>query len=167
MLAYHHIGRFHGDRSFGPWFYRIVTNASRQRMRSRRRLRESPLRGHNAASAEEKPTGLNRFHRQSAIVDPAALAEQNEERAVLLAALDALTRKQREVVVLRFYLGYSDQECAAILGCRPGAARARLHAGLQTLRRHLRNQVPWFLSESRAVASERPFPAEVLPYGAE
>src|SRR5690242_3995909 len=33
ILAYHAIARFRSDSRFAPWFYRIVTNSARQRLR--------------------------------------------------------------------------------------------------------------------------------------
>lgn len=51
-------------------------------------------------------------------------------------ALSSLGRKQRIVLVLRYYEGFSDKEIAAILGCREGTIRslaARAFARLRPL----------------------------------
>ena len=45
-----------------------------------------------------------------------------------------LTRKQRAVLVLHYQLGYTLDECAAILLCSPGTVRSHLGRGLKTLR---------------------------------
>lgn len=63
----------------------------------------------------------------------------------MLAALDALTQKQREAVILRYYLGYGDHAGAAIAGCREGAFRVRLHDGLRALKQVIRDHYPWLL----------------------
>jgi RNA polymerase sigma-70 factor (sigma-E family) len=48
-------------------------------------------------------------------------AEANDE---VWNALCGLARKQRIVLVLRYYEGFSDKEIAAVLGCREGTIRS-------------------------------------------
>jgi len=45
-----------------------------------------------------------------------------------------LTRKQRAVLVLHYQLGYTLDECAAMMLCSPGTVRSHLGRGLQSLR---------------------------------
>jgi RNA polymerase sigma-70 factor (ECF subfamily) len=149
LQAYRTIYRFELGRPFAPWLYRIVTNIARERMRSRRRLHEIALDGllapgEGAAGAAVSEADVVRGLQSSAI-DPAVQAEQAEERNAILQALDALTHKQREAVILRYYLGCDDHECASIAGCREGAFRVRLHGALQALKRVIRQRYPWLL----------------------
>jgi RNA polymerase sigma factor (sigma-70 family) len=48
-----------------------------------------------------------------------------------------LTRRQRAVVTLHYEYGYSLDECAAFIGCRPGTARSHLARALARLRKEL------------------------------
>jgi RNA polymerase sigma factor (sigma-70 family) len=48
-----------------------------------------------------------------------------------------LTRQQRAVVTLHYEYGYSLDECAALIGCRPGTARSHLARALARLRKEL------------------------------
>ena len=48
-----------------------------------------------------------------------------------------LTRQQRAVVTLHYQYGYTLDECAGLMGCRPGTARSHLARALQTLREEL------------------------------
>ncbi len=57
----------------------------------------------------------------------------------VLAGLD---RRRREVVVLRFYLGHSHKEIAAILGMREPTVRTTLHRALADLRVALEGDQP-------------------------
>ena len=50
------------------------------------------------------------------------------------ALLGTLPRRQRAVLVLRFYEGRSDEEIAAILGCAPGTVRSHVSRALAGLR---------------------------------
>ncbi|HEV2783146.1 MAG TPA: SigE family RNA polymerase sigma factor [Actinophytocola sp.] len=63
--------------------------------------------------------------------DPAAALADRDLVATLLATL---TRRQRAVLVLRFYEGRSDEEIAAILGCTAGTVRSHVSRGLAVLR---------------------------------
>lgn len=48
-----------------------------------------------------------------------------------------LTRQQRAVVTLHYCYGYSLDECAHLMSCRPGTVRSHLARALTTLRREL------------------------------
>ncbi len=61
-------------------------------------------------------------------------AEQYAERDALRAELARLPRRQRTVLVLRYYLGFSDNEIADVLGCTPGTVRGYASRALSTLR---------------------------------
>ena len=61
-------------------------------------------------------------------------AEQHAEAAMVVAELDRLPRRQRAVLVLRFYAGLSFAEIAAYLGCREATARSYGARALATLR---------------------------------
>ncbi len=63
--------------------------------------------------------------------DPAA---GYAEREAMLAELTKLPRRQRAVLVLRYYEGLSDQEIADVLGCKPGTVRGHASRALAALR---------------------------------
>ena len=56
------------------------------------------------------------------------------ERSDLIAALLALPRRQREVLVLRYYADMSEQEIARTLDVSRGAVKSHAHRGLAALR---------------------------------
>jgi RNA polymerase sigma factor (sigma-70 family) len=60
-----------------------------------------------------------------------------EDRRRVLAALAALPRRRREVLVLRFYLGLPVAEVAATLGISQGSVKSATARGLESLGRRL------------------------------
>jgi DNA-directed RNA polymerase specialized sigma24 family protein len=48
-----------------------------------------------------------------------------------------LSLKQRAAITLNYRHGYSVEECAAFMGCRPGTVRTHVARGLATLRKEL------------------------------
>jgi RNA polymerase sigma-70 factor (sigma-E family) len=61
-------------------------------------------------------------------------ADQYTDRMALLAEVGRLPRRQRAVIVLRYYEDRSDTEIAELLGCQPGTVRAHAATALRTLR---------------------------------
>jgi RNA polymerase sigma-70 factor (sigma-E family) len=98
-----------------------VLNGSRSVLRRRIRLRAEPTGQLPAISAE-------------------AAAITTEERHEVVQAVRRLPPRQREALVLRFYLDLSAEEIAATMGIGPGSVRSATHRGLVSLGRMLQEQ---------------------------
>src|SRR5581483_3419629 len=61
----------------------------------------------------------------------------SEDRRQVLAALARLPRRRREVLVLRYYLGLSEAEIAAVLGISAGTVKSTAARALAALARDL------------------------------
>ena len=68
--------------------------------------------------------------------DPAPIAPV-EDRDALWRALGALPRRQRAVVVLRYWEGLSVEQTAALLRIAPGTVKSQASRGLAALREHV------------------------------
>lgn len=62
------------------------------------------------------------------------LADQYADRSALLAEIGKLPRRQRAVLVLRYYEDRSDAEIGELLGCRPATVRSYASRALAALR---------------------------------
>lgn len=62
--------------------------------------------------------------------------EQVEQRRALVAALQDLTKKQRSIVVLRFWSDLTEVETAEVVGCSVGTVKSQTHRALAKLRLH-------------------------------
>jgi RNA polymerase sigma-70 factor (sigma-E family) len=63
-------------------------------------------------------------------------ADERAERDAMIRRLARLPRRQRAAVVLRYYLGLSDADIAAHLGCREVTVRSQISRALAALRLH-------------------------------
>lgn len=91
------------------WLIRVTVNRCKQLHRTAYRHRTQPL-SDNETSLPQPPD-----------VSDALLASE------VWRALERLPRKYRTPVHLYYYEGYSTDEIAAILRCRPATVRSRLH----------------------------------------
>lgn len=61
-------------------------------------------------------------------------AEASAQTAAVLAPLAGLPKRQRAVLVLRYYEGLSDEEIAQMLGTAPSTVRSNASRAIQSLR---------------------------------
>lgn len=92
------------------WVYVVALNAERTRWRREQRAPEGPV--------------LEASDPSSAVLDAVTLRD----------ALEALTPRQRAVVVLRYLADLSTADVATVMGCAPGTVKATLHQALRRLR---------------------------------
>ena len=64
-----------------------------------------------------------------------------EDRRAVLAALPLLPDRQREALVLRYYLELPDAEVARVMGIRESSVRSAAHRGLAGLGRQLTGEM--------------------------
>jgi RNA polymerase sigma-70 factor (sigma-E family) len=74
---------------------------------------------------------------QPAAVSAEAVALSSEERREVVRALRRLPERQREVLVLRYYLDLTDEQIADDLGITPSTIRSTRHRALAALERLL------------------------------
>jgi RNA polymerase sigma-70 factor (ECF subfamily) len=120
VRVFRHLGRFRAHQNFQGWLYRITLNVCRDAARKRRRA-FVPL---TPALEPAQEAGAEQ-----------ALLEA-ERRAAVLEAIQSLTVKEREALVLRDLEGFSSEEVARLIGARPGTVRARIAAARSKVRSH-------------------------------
>jgi RNA polymerase sigma factor (sigma-70 family) len=121
VKAYYALPGFRPDLPFRPWLLRIVANEARNRARSGRRRQGLALRAAAVSDGDAAPS-------------PETAALALEEREALVAALNRLEPRDREVIGYRFLLGLSEAETAAVLDVRLGTAKSRLSRAMARLR---------------------------------
>lgn len=113
--------RFGGRSSFKTWFFAVVRRTAADRRR-RRLLRAVRLVSIDAASGATSPART------------VESVYRSEVRDLLVAALAALPRRQREVLQLVFYHELTVAESAEVIGVSVGSARTHYERGKSRLR---------------------------------
>ena len=121
MKAHGALGRFRPEAAFRPWLLAIVINEA-----------------HNARRWTQRQHRLvERLAAQpmlDAAASPEAVVLDDDERHLLLAAVERLPRRQREAVACRYLLELSEVETAAALRIPRGTVKSRLSRALRRLR---------------------------------
>lgn len=122
VKAFRHLSRFRAGAPFGPWLLRIVANETRNLARSRRRREALALR---VGIVEPECTAAD---------GPADEVLAAERRGALVAAVNALPDRERQVLVCRYFLDLSEAETAQVLAWPLGSVKSRKSRALNRLR---------------------------------
>jgi RNA polymerase sigma-70 factor, ECF subfamily len=131
LKAYRALGTFKRESRFSSWLYQIAINATRDRLRRRRRRTDLSLdeleNKAEPALRDVRPSALDRI-------------ESDDLSRSIAAAMAALPEEQREVVILKEYEGLTFPEIAQTLDLPLSTVKTRLYRGLAQLRTRLERQ---------------------------
>ena len=122
MKAWRALPRFRSGAPFKPWLLRIVANEAHNRRRASGRRVTLQLR----ATAVDPP--------DDAAPSPEGAALARERRGELLAGLDRLDERDRDVLMCRYFLQLTEEETSEVLGVRRGTVKSRTARALERLR---------------------------------
>ncbi len=117
IKVFEKIHTFDGSRPFEPWLYRLVVNTAIDHGRQARR---------ESAFAE--------------VMDEANIVDF-DLRLEVAAAIQALSPKERAVIVLRYYLDFDEKAISEILQTPVGTTKSRLHRARERLRQELSQEL--------------------------
>lgn len=122
-----HIQQLHAadELPFAAWILRIARNVVLTHYRTKR------------AQPPTEPVSHLALATSAEAGDPLDIITAREDWSAVVAALNALTEDQRNVVLYRCLLGYSAAEVGRLLEKRPGAIRALQFRALTSLARLL------------------------------
>ena len=63
--------------------------------------------------------------------------EQEVDATMAMHAINNMPTPYKEVLLLRYYNGFSEAEVSEILGCPRGTVKSRLHKAIKTIRQKL------------------------------
>lgn len=128
------LGRFDPALSFEAWLYRLTVNLAID---------------HRRRNARHRGVSLDQV--EEALADggagPDTRAERAEMRNVIQGLLKELSARQEKAFVLRDLQGFSTEEAAAILDCRPATLRVHLARARQRIARTLKKRYPELVAD--------------------
>jgi RNA polymerase sigma-70 factor, ECF subfamily len=128
-----HLDSFESRASFKTWLLRIVSNASLDAGRSRKRRTTLTETAGQLAGARAERTPDH--------ADPALQAEESDLRGAVVRALESLPEAQRQTFTLHVDAGLSYREIAEVMRTSIGTVMSRLFYARQKLQGLLASQV--------------------------
>ncbi|MBM3268838.1 MAG: sigma-70 family RNA polymerase sigma factor [Candidatus Sericytochromatia bacterium] len=124
IKAYRSIGSFRGEADFLTWVTRILRNTVLDELKRAVRRHEEAV--------ETLPESLDRSLENK--------AEQKELKEIVHTAIDQLSPKLKEPLVMYDIEGYAYEEISQILGLNIGTVKSRLNRARESLRQKLVSQ---------------------------
>ena len=119
VLVHRRMGRLDQVERPVAYLRTTVVNLSRSRLRRRLVARRHPGLVERDAPAADERVGLS------------------DDQLAVIAALHRLPRRQREVLVLRYWAELSEGEIASTLGISNGSVKTHAHRGMAALEQEL------------------------------
>jgi RNA polymerase sigma-70 factor (ECF subfamily) len=128
VKAYRSLDSFRSEAPFRPWLLKIVRNEAVNRMRSTKRRERLALQTSNdPVSGDAAPS-------------PETEVMSADERERLLALIEDLPERYRNVIVHRYLLDLSEKETSEVLGLPVGTVKSRTSRAIERLRRSLAHE---------------------------
>jgi RNA polymerase sigma-70 factor (ECF subfamily) len=124
IKAFRKIKRFDSEKSFFPWFYKLLKNLCLDHIKRRSRIQEIPL---------DEARILNEER------------EDREMKEILWRGIETLSFEQKEVIILRYFQQFSYQEIAEITAKPVGTVMSSLFYA----KKRLKEAIKKFLSPQK------------------
>lgn len=134
VSGYRSFSQFRGD-NLSAWMMRIIANACRDFLRSRRARPVISLDPLPTASDDPTPSAVDLPGREES---PEESAEREELRRAIVSGLERLPEERRLAVILVDVQGFSYEEAAQVMDCSTGTVKSRISRGRAALRDYLR-----------------------------
>lgn len=119
-----HRGTYKGTSEFRTWMYKIAVNTKIDYLRKHRHRKQETQIHDSIAAGDPSPENE---------------AVANNEKDLLMKALDRLSDEKREALILKRFENMKYEEIAEVVGCKEGTVKARVHWALRDLAREYRN----------------------------
>lgn len=121
------INLFKEGKSFNSWLYTITLNVAKNILKRQKWV--------NFFCPLEEDEPFCNYNSTEFI------CEHKERDRLMKEVIDRLPLKQKEVIILKYYNNFSQEEIADILGIPVGTVKSRIHTGLEKIRKVINNNV--------------------------
>lgn len=119
IKVFENINKLKNEQAFEGWFISILLNECRKMLRDKRKVQPSEyVEFNNTACGSEDPA----------------------ESLDLMDGLKNIDEEYRELIILKYYSGYSQKDIAEILNMPLGTVKTKIYRGLKMLRDILRRE---------------------------
>ena len=127
LRVYRYLKSFRQDEDFAAWLHRIVVNVCRDM--AKKRSRNQSFASYEADNEAEEIQSLRSAD------DVEAEAIKSQEKAIIARALETLSVKERQALVLRDLEGLATEEVAQILGSSQTTVRSQISSARAKIKR--------------------------------
>jgi len=125
--VYEKLYQFDSNKKFGPWIYRIATNASISALRKKKKVITLDFDETFGKAYEDYYTADSG--------DPQLMFEREELKIFTDKAINELPENYRVVIILRYQKDLNNQEIAEVLGVSKENIEVRVHRARKALRK--------------------------------
>lgn len=142
LQAYLSLEHLRDPARFKSWLYGIVLNVCRSHFRDRKVA---------FFSLEAIMEGLHFFPApfSAPVSTPEKLAEEQEQYQTVLKAVNTLSSRDRDIILLFYYAQLSLQEIVTLMNISVSTVKVRLHRARQTLKEMLLEQHPEIIPQKK------------------
>lgn len=133
IRAHRGLGNFRGDSAFSTWLYQIATNLARNRYWYWWRRKRDKTVSFDQPVGSEGDTTLGEVF-AAPVENPSDLTVTQEFVEGIAEGMEQLSKKHREVLILRNVQNLSYEEIAAILKISVGTVKSRIARARENLR---------------------------------
>jgi RNA polymerase sigma-70 factor (ECF subfamily) len=148
VVAYQQLHQLHEPKAFAGWFKQIVLSQTYRLLRDTRPLAQAVNLSQDIVTSEP---------------GPAALVENDELKARVMTAVQALPEKEQVVTQLFYLNGYSQKEIARLLELPLTTVKKRLQYARRNLRGILVSMMDAFAPEPEPMPAPVPIPVRARP----
>jgi RNA polymerase sigma-70 factor (ECF subfamily) len=125
--VYEKLYQFDSNKKFGPWIYRIATNASISALRKKKKVITLDFNETYGKAYED--------YYLADSGDPQLMFEREELKIFTDKAINELPENYRVVIMLRYQMDLNNQEIAEVLGVSKENVEVRVHRARKALRK--------------------------------
>lgn len=153
LQVHQSIATFDATRRFKPWLFTIAANKGRDALRKNQRRSTVSLSASVGGSDGEGRSFVDLMAID--LPGPGSEIEAEEQSVMVQRAIDAMSPRLKEVLLLAYYQKLTYQQIADLFGVPIGTIKSRLHSAVASFATKWQEQVDAARAQSEARRSQR------------